>query len=348
MRTNGCAWGMALMLFCGSIGQAIQAAEPGLISQPVKIIFDSDMDGDCDDVAALALLHVLADRGEAKILATITCGRNEWSPQCLSAINTYYGRSDIPVGRPKKGILRPSAYTQVVAQRCPHPRKTAEDAQDAAELYRRILQDQPDNSVVIATVGFMTNLAAVLDLPADGDKPSGRDLLQKKVKLWACMGGNFIGKPATDDLSLGNVNFQKDSVATLTAIKNWPTRLVFVGRQIGSVPSGLKVGAHFRDLPADHPVRVAYEAYFKGVTQDRHIADPTTILFAVRGLRDYWDIESHGYMDLQPDMRFTWKYDHDSNQSYLLKRQVNGKPNDRQIEKVVEELVMTPPLHGKK
>jgi hypothetical protein len=310
----------------------------------VAVIFDSDMDGDCDDVAALALLHALADRGEARILATLACGRNEWAPQCMAAINTYYGRGDIPVGAPKRGgVLRPSRYTQAVAERCPHRLPAAAEAEDAAELYRRVLMAQPDASVVVATVGFHTNLAAVLRLPAAAGKPAGRELLRQKVKLWACMGGNFIGKPAKDDLALGNVNFQQDAAATYFAVRNWPGRLVFVGREVASVPSGLKVGARFKDLPPGHPVRVAYEAYFGGAARDRHIADPATVLFAVRGRRDCWDISGNGYIDLRPDMAFEWKCSADGNQAHLLKRKVAGKPNDRTIEAVVEALIMAPP-----
>ena len=48
-------------------------------ADPVKVIFDTDMDSDCDDVGALAMLHVLADAGEAEILATMISSPNPWS-----------------------------------------------------------------------------------------------------------------------------------------------------------------------------------------------------------------------------------------------------------------------------
>jgi hypothetical protein len=67
------------------------------------------------------------------------------------------------------------------------------------------------------------------------------------------------------------------------------------------------------------------------------------VLFAVRGHRDYWDLEDRGRLAINPDLTFEWKYDQDGNQAYLLKRLVDGKPNDRAIEKVIEELVLTPP-----
>src|SRR2546426_660484 len=68
----------ALIAIC-AIGRATRGAEApaSTPSEPVKVIFDTDMDSDCDDVLALAILHVLADRGEAEILATVVSTKNE-------------------------------------------------------------------------------------------------------------------------------------------------------------------------------------------------------------------------------------------------------------------------------
>ena len=40
--------------------------------KPIKIIFDTDIGGDCDDAGALALIHRLCDKGEAELLAVRT------------------------------------------------------------------------------------------------------------------------------------------------------------------------------------------------------------------------------------------------------------------------------------
>jgi hypothetical protein len=152
-----------------------------------------------------------------------------------------------------------------------------------------------------------------------------------------------VGHPAEDDLKLGNNNFTYDKAASLYAVQNWPGEVMFVGREIGSVPSGLKAGVRLKETPESNPVRMAYQHYFGGVPKDRHVADPTAVLFAVRDLRDYWDAQKSGYMDLRPDMTFRWRDDRDKRQGYLLKRKVDGKPNDRQIEQVIEELMLQPP-----
>ena len=64
----------------------------------VRIIFDTDIGTDVDDAGALAILPIMADRGEAEILATRSANRNRWCGPALDAINTYYGRGDMPVG----------------------------------------------------------------------------------------------------------------------------------------------------------------------------------------------------------------------------------------------------------
>ena len=62
------------------------------------IIFDTDMDIDCDDTGALAVLHALMDLGETEILGIIVDVPAETSARCAMTINNYYNRLDIPVG----------------------------------------------------------------------------------------------------------------------------------------------------------------------------------------------------------------------------------------------------------
>lgn len=316
---------------------ALQAAEP------VKIFFDTDMETDCDDAGALAVLHSLADNGECEILATVVSVRDPNSAATVDAINTYRGRATLPLGMVKgAGVLEKSSYAKRIAAEFPNRVKSADDVPDATHTYRDILEKQPDHSVVIVTVGYLTNLKNLLQLPAADGHASGIELIKTKVAKWVCMGGNFIGSPAKDDLKLGNVNFQRDAASAIFVIRNWPAPPVFVGREIGSVPSGLMLGESLAKTPRENPVRRAYFHYF-GAQKSRHVADLVTVLYAVRGLRDYWDIQPKGYMDIRDNVTFEWKFDADKDHAYLLKKLRDGKPNDRYIESVLDELLIQPP-----
>src|SRR5687767_11741616 len=57
--------------------------------QAVRVILDTDIGPDVDDAGAVAVLHALADRGEARILAMFCCTSSDWGAPCLDALNTY-------------------------------------------------------------------------------------------------------------------------------------------------------------------------------------------------------------------------------------------------------------------
>ena len=77
IRFGGWRWvvgvlaaGAALTLLAGC-----RSGGPMESGKAVRVIFDTDIGTDVDDAGALAILHVMADRGEAKILATISANR---------------------------------------------------------------------------------------------------------------------------------------------------------------------------------------------------------------------------------------------------------------------------------
>ena len=137
-------------------------------AQRVKIIFDTDMDSDVDDVGALAMLHGFANLGEAEILAVMVSSLNPWSPGAVDVINTYYGRPEIPIGAVQRfGVYHKSKYARRLCEEFKPAAKLGEDMPEATTLYRKILASQPDTSVVVVTVGDLTNLSKLLDMEAD-------------------------------------------------------------------------------------------------------------------------------------------------------------------------------------
>src|SRR5207249_6343025 len=111
-------------------------------------------------------------------------------------IDTYYGRPEIPVGvyrgphqnRPEKGRYA----EKTVKAGFPHRLQSGAGAPTAFKLYRRVLAGRLDQSVVMISVGFLTNLAALLESGPDELSPrEGVELVRRKVKRWSCMGGRY-------------------------------------------------------------------------------------------------------------------------------------------------------------
>ena len=75
----------------------------GSAASPVKIIFDTDVGNDVDDVLALSVLHSLQSRGECELLAVTITKPDELAGPFVDALNTFYGRPKIPLGSRTRG-----------------------------------------------------------------------------------------------------------------------------------------------------------------------------------------------------------------------------------------------------
>ena len=169
-------------------------AQP-LKHKPVSIIFDTDIGPDYDDVGAIALLHAMADSGECKILATIASNKDPYIAAVLNVLNTYFKRPAIPIAVVKgEAVNEPSRekWDSMLVKNYPHTIKNNDEAEDALVLYRKLLAAQPDASVTIVTVGFLTNMANLLQSKPDQYSPlTGKELVQRKVKQLVSMAARF-------------------------------------------------------------------------------------------------------------------------------------------------------------
>src|SRR5664279_2659125 len=148
--------------------------QPKTNDRKIKIIFDTDLGPDYDDVGALAFLHAMADSGKVEILATVASNKNELVAPSINVINTYFGRSELPVGAPKTpGVNLGSSqhWADSIVKKYPHSIKSTTKVPDAVDVYRKTLSLQPDHSVTIVTVGFLTNLNNLLKSTADKISP---------------------------------------------------------------------------------------------------------------------------------------------------------------------------------
>jgi purine nucleosidase len=134
-----------------------------------RVILDADIDSDVDDAEALAMVHTLADQRKIDFLGVIVTSDDSYAAVCADAINHYYGRPRLPIGvlKNQPNLRNHSRYTRQVAAEFPHRLKSHEEAADATALYRKLLSRSPDSSVVIITIGHLSNLQHLLQSPGD-------------------------------------------------------------------------------------------------------------------------------------------------------------------------------------
>lgn len=304
---------------------------------PVSLIFDTDLGPDYDDVGTLALVHALADSGQVNILATVSSNHHENVIPCIEVINTYFNRPDIPVGTPKSEgganltTWHAVKWTEVLPAKYPHRTQKTSDAPDAVKVYRKILSEQPDGSVVICTVGFFTNLKDLLLSEADEySQLSGKELVALKVKRLVSMAGVFPeGK---------EFNVYCDTPASVIVAENWPTEIVFSGFEIGEkVLTGKRLVA--MDIQ-NSPVKEAYELCFaEGDPDGRMSWDQTTALVAIKGYEPYFSVERGVFKVIDDEGRNNWTPDAEGKHLRLMEKM----PFD-QVTSLIEDYMMHQPI----
>lgn len=305
-------------------------------TEPVKIIFDSDMGPDFDDVGAISILHALAAKGECEIIATVASDGYPYIAPTLEVFNRYFQHPEIPVGSPDSSAPAFSCSNHwndsLVSKFLPRM-KTNNDYPSAMTVYRKALAAQPDKSVVIVTVGFLSNLATLLQSkPDEYSKLNGKELVAKKVKKWVAMAGDF---PEGNEF---NVNKHAD--ASYYTIKNWPTPVLFSGFDIGNkIMTGSKVANQpIKNSPVQWAYQFCLATFQKTPIKNRSSWDQTTVLCAVRNPEDYFYIIENGTFVCNPDGSNSWDPDTDSGHSFLVHKFPYTK-----IAAILEELMLYNP-----
>lgn len=282
--------------------------------EPVKLIYDTDMGNDIDDVFALAMIHNLEKRGEIEFLALTITKDNKYAAPYCQLVNTFYGNPNVPIGAVKDsgveafdGKFTRSALEAKTEDGSPmfpffNLAEDKTEYYDSVKLLRKTLASQPDGSVVVAQVGASTNLVRLLDTKGDEFSPlNGRELAIKKIKYVSTMAGAFTNEMAGHSEDFINqmknhreYNIIIDLPAAQRFFAEWPTPIVAsgfeVGLQIKMTPATMKNDYEY--VP-NHPLKKAYVDY-RGLDNEQCTWDLTSILYAARPDRGYFGVSEPG------------------------------------------------------
>ena len=230
------------------------------------IIYDTDIGSSADDLFALEMLYRYEDEGRCRLLGVVVDREGERNAAFADVMNTYFGHGEVPVGLVRDGIKNPKVwidYAHVADTKdgegqpmFRHMLAGYSSLPDGWQLYRRLLAAQPDHSVSIVCVGFVTCLAQLLTSGADAySSLSGVELVRRKVKCIYLQGGVF-GEAEEPDF-----NFAQGITYAKTFFQNWPQEIDMVfspmeaGQDVEYTPEQVIADVSWTDA---HPIKQVY------------------------------------------------------------------------------------------
>ncbi|MBQ7855976.1 MAG: nucleoside hydrolase [Alistipes sp.] len=319
---------LLLPIWCATLGSAVAR-------EPMKVIFDTDMGNDVDDVIALDMLYKYQDAGEIDMLGIISSKRKQSSVEFIDVMNTLYGYPNIPTALPYDypeenfvDTSKPFNYADHTLSQHNYPRTITDygTVPDGYKLYRRLLSEAKDGEVTIIAVGFSTNLKRLIY--SKGDEHSeldGKELMRRKVKQVVIMAGNFSERKK-------EYNVYKDHEAAVRFFAECPVPMLFtdftIGRSILYPYQALYDSFSYME---NHPALVAHEFYAK-MPYNRPTWDPTAVLFAVEAGKGYASLSPRGYVTVDQGSVTDFIKDCKSNRRYY-------KVTDAQRMKIMRRIV---------
>ena len=277
------------------------------------IIFDTDMDTDCDDAGALAMIYNYVLRGKVDLLGVITDTIQPYSAPCVEAMANFYGlnhpigtiyHDELPISetdrlvayRRHSASIGAASYTPKISS---HLNKTDADYPHAVTTYRRLLANSPNCSVIIVCTGLLTAINDLIDSEPDDVSPlTGEQLLQQKVRHVITMGSpNKVGD---------NFNWQMDGVGAAEFLARCPVS-VYVSEYGTDVITGTDMESR---LPTDHILREIYNTFNLNEGCERPSWDLIATLYALEEGTPYLKTVPHGKCEFNPTIpRSRWTND---------------------------------------
>jgi inosine-uridine nucleoside N-ribohydrolase len=195
-----------------------------------------------------------------------------------------------------------------------------------------MLTSQPDTSVTIVTVGFLTNLSNLLKSGPDSISPlTGKELVTQKVKIFVSMAGGFpVGK---------EFNVHMDSTASKYVFENWPGKIIFTGYEIGAqIFTGLKlINSGINNSPVKDVFRISIPLNEED-KNGRMSWDETAVLIGIYGTEGFFDT-IRGKIIVNEDGSNTWE-NYEAGDHYY----VTMKMPAQEISSFIEDRMMHQPM----
>lgn len=287
----------------------------------IRIILDCDMGSSTDDLFALMMLYRYMDMKRCNLIGIVVDRMGKANADVVDVMNNFYGYPDIPIGLETQGVKTPHVF--ITYHNAPYARTTEAvpmfkrsvgdngTYMEGYKLYRKLLSEQPDHSVTIASIGFVTSLARLLESGPDEFSPlNGVELVRAKVKEIYAMGGVF-GEAVEPDY-----NFKAAIDFSLKFFELLPKEvdIIFSPGEVGD-PLDYRPETVISDMSwtDTHPIKWIYQ--FLNCDTGQKMWDPQAVIHAVEG-DGFYKLSERGWVTLTPNGETIFKADPKGNARY--------------------------------
>jgi len=305
----------------------------------IPVIFDTDMGNDIDDALALDMLYKYAYLKKIDIIGILSNNNDVNSVEYIDIMNNFYGFSNIPIGKISNGpksTIRKKSYTKVVCENSKFPRsiKNYSSLPESVDLYRKLLSEQEDHSVLVISVGFLTNLSRLLESGPDKySSLNGVELVSRKVRLLSLMGGDFSSEQTIE------FNIKFDIASSIKVFSEWKSPIIVSPMELGKMIKfpGVVMQKRFKYTP-NHPLVMGYESYAK-MPYDRPTWDLTSVLSGVEYKKKYFSLSKNGIVSVDSIGVTSFQENKDGSHKILL---ANNRQSKIVLNKFVEIITRKP------
>jgi hypothetical protein len=314
---------------------------------PLGVIFDTSLEGEIDQVLALAMLFGFEGTRQIRVPSLSTSRFNLRTARFLDLISRFFAgeqagdfvvnRIPLPIGMHAAGkestnlspmldavLLKNGADGKPIYVR---GLGTFNDTADPLALIRNGLSAQLDQNAAVVLAGPATNLLSVIA------RPDGLEWVTRKARTLSVAAGRFEGGSA-DPIVRGDVaGFRK-------LLAEWPSRIVMAGSELNEAypfpGASLENGVAWAP---NHPVVDAYRA-FKPPPYDAPSRALAAVLYAVTPDEGYFQLSEPGTITVLDDGRTRFVPSPAGKHHYLVAK---ADQKERVLDTFVKMVTAQPP-----
>lgn len=283
--------------------------------KPIKLILDTDVGSDCDDMMAISYMIACEKRGLVKPLAITISHPSPYAAAGIRGLYRSFGAEAPIMGQMPLDPPRRDNYGKQIYERFGKEDDIA-PIMPALAILRKTLAES-DGGVTLCAIGPLTNIAALLESEGDEICPlDGVELMKQKCSRLVLMAGGF--EPDENGKNCPEWNVKIDIESSKKVFELCENEIYTLPFEAALT---MITGKRAVELLGDtHPLTLAFLGFHNSI--GRASWDPATLLWALEGNRDLFTLTKAGRISVD-DIGTTDLCSDENGKHYVIKVKQN-------------------------